>query len=294
MINGKKPAACPTLKDLAAKKGPDNGSKVPDPDVAQHKEETPIQTVSASVEAVTMSMMASVETVTMTSSAAAVESVPAQVNTEEPKMPQVGSSCMSGHMKCANRGETPEYHECVNGRLMSRLCAEGTVCNTNGDAILCNYPTEEVAKKLAAKVNPTTVGSNVEGQEQMKENEPQAESDGMIKGTMLAVDMDATRQDATSVQVETAPAVDVTPEAEVDPQAEVAPLVDDAKSVEAAPAVDATEAVHEAETVPQLDDHYKEAIQKSYDIQESIFYDVFEGFPAETYTASKPKATGSI
>jgi hypothetical protein len=128
----------------------------------------------------------------------------------------------------------------------------------------------------------------------MKENEPQAESDGMIKGTMLAVDMDVTRQEDTSVQVETAPAADVTTEAEVDPQAEVDPLVDDAKSAEAAPAVDSTEAVHEAETVPQLDDHYKEAVQKSYDIQESIFYDVFEGFSAETYTASKPKATGSI
>jgi len=205
MINGKKPAACPTLKDLAAKKGPDNGSKVPDPDVAQHKEETPVQTAQ----------------------------VDAANGTEEPKTPQVGMSCMPGHMKCANRGETPEYHECVNGLLMSRLCAEGTVCNTNGDAILCNYPTEEVAKKLAAKLNPTAVGS-------------------------------ATRQDDTSAQVE------------------------------AAPAIDATEAVHEAETLPQLDDHYKKAVQKSYDIQESVFYDVFAGFPAETYTASKPMATGPI
>lgn len=288
MINGKKPAACPTLKDLAAKKGPDNGSKVPDPDVAQHKEDTPIQAASASVEAVIMSTMASVESVTMTSSVAAVESVPAQADaanstTEEPKMPEVGMSCTTGHMKCANRGETPEYHECVNGLLMTRLCAEGTVCNTNGDSIICNYPTEEVAKKLAAKINPTTVGPNVEGQEQMKETETQAASDGMIQGTILAVDMDATRQKVTSAQVGAATAADATPEAKV------APIVDDAMSVAAGPAM-----VPEAKTLPQLDDHIKEAVQKSYDIQESIFYDVFEGIPVETYTASKPMATGSI
>jgi hypothetical protein len=284
MINGKKPAACPTLKDLDAKKGPNNRAKEfhPDGGEDEHTEITPKQTASAPV-----------ETVTMTSSAAAVESVPAQVNadngSEEPKMPQVGMSCMPGHMKCANRGETPEYHECVNGLLASRMCAEGTVCNTNGDAILCNYPTEEVAKKLAAKVNPTVVGSNVEGQEQMKEKETQAESDGMIKGTMLGADMDATLQDDASVQVEAASAVEITPEAEV------TPLVDDAMAVEATPAMDATEAVHEAETLPQLDDQYKEAVQESYNIQEeSALYDVFEGLTVATNTASKPMATGSI
>lgn len=69
---------------------------------------------------------------------------------DDDKTPSIELRCTTGHMRCSDRGQSAEYSECVNGTLMSRLCSYGTVCNTNGDYILCNHPTIEVAEKLKA------------------------------------------------------------------------------------------------------------------------------------------------
>jgi hypothetical protein len=106
-INGNKPASCPELQDLSAKKA--------------------AAFVSATPEAVHTTSEA-----------------------DDDKTPSIELRCTTGHMRCSDRGQSAEYSECVNGTLMSRLCSYGTVCNTNGDYILCNHPTIEVAEKLKA------------------------------------------------------------------------------------------------------------------------------------------------
>lgn len=184
-INGKKPENCPKLQDLSAKKPSSMPEfNIPNPDVhsgkAEHEAHKENQYSNAASTTVSSDMQ--------TAPPEAVHPPSDVIDSDKNKGGNASSvkTCISGYMKCTDRGESAEYSECVNGGFVPRMCSQGTVCNTTGDYILCNFPTVEVAKKMKAADVAKKAEKNaalVKGVESSPVTEQGTKVDGMQRQT---------------------------------------------------------------------------------------------------------------